>query len=122
VKPRLLALGAAALALLIGCSSSPPVSVPTPPPGAVVVVADNTAFTAPTVTAPAGEAFTVFFENRESEQHNVRIWDAANTSLAATEIFGGPAARTLDVAALAAGTYRLTCDVHPEMTAQLVAQ
>jgi plastocyanin len=109
-------------ASLVGCASSPPAPMPTPPPGAVVVAADNVAFATASVSAPAGTPFTVFFENRESEPHNVRVWDAANATLGATEIVGGPAARTLDVVALVPGTYRLTCDIHPEMTAQLLVE
>jgi plastocyanin len=96
--------------------------LPTPPPGAVVITVQGNAFITQHVTTPADEAFTLFFENHDNEPHNVRIWDAAGTSVAVTEIFSGPAARTIDVVALATGTYRLTCDVHPEMTAELVVQ
>ena len=109
---------AAALAACGGASAS----LPTPPPGAVVVVAEGTAFTTQHVTAPAGAAFTLFFENRDHELHNVRIWDAAGATVFPGEIVTGPVAIAEDVAALAAGTYRLTCDIHPDMTGELVAQ
>ena len=119
---RVVALFAATLALLIGCSSGPPAPVATPPPGAVVVTADHEAFVEQPVTAPAGVPFTLYFHNRENVPHNVRLWGASGASVAETEIFTGPAARVIDVAALAAGSYRLTCDIHPNMTAQLVVQ
>lgn len=107
-----------ALLVLAACGASAPMS--TPPPGAIVVTAEHEAFTTPSVIAPAGAAFTIFFENLDTSQHNVRIWKG-ETSLAATEIFGGPGARTLDVPALDPGDYRITCDIHPSMLAALSA-
>ena len=74
------------------------------------------------VTAPAATAFTIWFENRESVPHNVNVVDAGGTSLAKGDIFSGPAARPLDVPPLAPGNYRLICDVHPDMSAQLIAE
>jgi len=109
-----------AFAALAGCSSNPPAPIPSPPPGAVVVTAAQTRFLESRVEAPAGAAFTIYFENRDSADHNVHVWDAAGASVMAGQIFGGPAARTENVPALTAGTYRVTCDIHPEMTAELL--
>ena len=119
---RRAALAAGVLALAAACASSPPAPVASPPPGAVVVTADHEAFIEQQVVAPAGAPFTLYFENRESEPHNVRLWDASGASVAETEIVGGPTARMVDVAALQPGVYRLTCDVHPDMKSQLVVQ
>lgn len=118
-----LTLGAAGLlaAAIAGCGGAP-APLPTPPPGAVVITAQGNVFAPAQVTAPAGVAFTLFFENRDKEPHNVRLWDAAGAMVFPGEIFPGPAAKVESVPALAAGTYRITCDIHPDMTAQLVAQ
>jgi plastocyanin len=73
-------------------------------------------------TAPADAAFTLFLENHDNEPHNVHIWNAAGASVYPGEVIQGPAAKAEDVPALPAGTYRLTCDIHPGMTAELTVQ
>jgi plastocyanin len=88
----------------------------------VVVTAQGNAFIPAQVTAPADAAFTLFLVNKDGEPHNARIWDAAGTSVFAGEHFTGPAAKAEQIPALAAGTYRISCDIHPDMTGQLVAQ
>jgi plastocyanin len=102
--------------LLISCSSASPMS--SPPPGAVVVAATGDSFTTSLVTAAADGSFTIYFQINDSTQHDLRVWNG-DTSVAAPEGFGGPSARTLEVPALGAGTYRLTCDIHPSMQATL---
>jgi plastocyanin len=113
---------AASLALAAAACGGPAAPLPTAPPGAVVVVAQGTAFTTHDVTAPADSAFTLFFENRDHEPHNVRIWDAAGLTVFPGEIVTGPTAIAAQVAALPAGTYHFTCDIHPEMSGQLVVE
>ena len=108
-------------AALAACGGAP-APIPTPPPGAVVVIAQGTAFTTQNVTAPAATAFTLFFENRDAELHNVHISDAAGASVFMGQTFTGPKALVEQVPALAAGTYRFVCDVHPGMAGQLVAE
>ena len=77
----------------------------------------------PGLQAPAGEVFTIWFENKENVPHNVKVVDSAGALQGqAGEIFNGPAAQPLAVPALAAGTYSILCDVHPEMRSELVAQ
>ena len=118
-----LALAAAGLlAAAVAACGGAPVLLPTPPPGAVVIAAQGTAFVSRPYTAPADTAFTLFFENRDNEPHNVRVWNAANESVYSGEIVQGPAAKVEQVPALPAGTYRLTCDIHPDMTAELNVQ
>ena len=114
-----LAIAAAFVAL--GCESSP--TLPSsPPPGAIIVSASQQKFDQAVVSAPAATAFTIWFENRESVPHNVNVVDVAGASVAKGDIFSGPAARPLDVPPLAPGNYRLICDVHPDMSAQLIAE
>lgn len=102
-----------------GGASTP---LPTAPPGSVVITSQGTAFTTRNVTAPAGVAFTLFFENRDRELHNVHISDAAGATVFTGQAFTGPDSRAEQVPALAAGTYRFICDIHPDMAGQLVAQ
>ena len=109
---------AALLLLLAACGGPGPTS--TPPPDAVVITAAGEAFTTTAVKAPADSAFAIYFQITDSSQHNVRIWNGEAT-VAATEIFGGPSARVLEVPALNPGHYRLTCDIHPSMHGDLEA-
>ena len=64
----------------------------------------------------------MFLVNKDGEPHNARLWNAANVSVFAGAIVQGSAAKAEQVPALSAGTYRMTCDIHPEMTAQLNVQ
>ena len=103
---------------LVGCSSGP---AQTQPPGSVYLSARDIAFVESSVGGPAGEAFQVYFENLDSVPHNVNVVGSDGVSVAKTDVFNGPSGRILDVPALAAGTYKLYCEVHPEMKAELVA-
>lgn len=110
----------AALVLAVACSSSPAVPV-TPPPGAVQLFVDHLAFQPAPVTAPADRPFVLFFDNRDSVPHNVHIVDGYGQTVIIGDVLTGPAAQLDNVPSLAAGTYRLRCDVHPDMSAELVA-
>jgi plastocyanin len=111
----------AAAFVALGCTSSPTLPS-TPPPGAVMVSANQLQFEQAVVNVPASDVFTIWFENREAVPHNVNVLDAAGVSQAKGDIFTGPAARPLEVPALVPGNYRLICDVHPDMTAQVIAE
>ena len=87
-----------------------------------MVSANQSRFEQAVVSAPAADPFTIWFENRETVPHNVNVLDAAGASMAKGEVFSGPAARPLEVPALVQGNYRVICDVHPDMSAQLIAQ
>jgi plastocyanin len=113
------ALGATVLfAVACGGASAVPI---TPSPGAVVVAAVNLVFTPGSVRAPAGEGFELSFDNRDPVPHNARLVDGTGQTIVQTEVFTGPSARVEDVPALQAGTYKLLCDVHPEMSGELIA-
>jgi plastocyanin len=65
------------------------------------------------LAAPADVRFTIRFENREAESHNVDILDhPGGTSLFTGKIFKGPKTVTYKVNPLPAGTYYFRCDVH----------
>ena len=111
----------ATLIFAVACGGASAVPI-TPPPGAVVVAAENLVFTPGSVRAPAGEGFDLFFDNRDTVAHNVRLADGTGQTIVQTEVFTGPSARVADVPALEAGTYKLLCDVHPEMSGELIAE
>jgi len=88
----------------------------------VDIKASGIAFTTPNVTAPAGKAFTIHFDNQDNGvPHNVQVKDASGASVFKGEIFNGVAAKDYQVPALQAGTYSFVCDVHPNMTGTLTA-
>jgi mono/diheme cytochrome c family protein/plastocyanin len=105
-----------------GAPSAPAAS--TDPNAKVVTIsAQNIAFTTPTVTAPAGAAFTLSFDNQDAGiPHDVQIKDASGTQVFKTDVFPGVAKRDYPVPALKAGTYAFACTVHPNMTGTLTAQ
>lgn len=117
-------LGTAALAfalsVLTGCGGGSP-GAGTPPPGAVVITAQSEVFVPSSITAPAGQAFVLYFDNRDTSLHNVRVVDGSGATMFTGELFTGPSTRAANVPALAAGTYKLLCDVHPDMRGELVA-
>jgi plastocyanin len=95
---------------------------PAPGPGTTVELvappgADAEGFAQTELAAPAGEPFTIRFDNREAGvPHNVAVYEQADFSgqaLAATTPEAGPVTQDLEVPALDPGTYYFRCDVHP---------
>jgi plastocyanin len=82
------------------------------PPGAV-----SDGFAESEVTAPAGVAFTIAFDNQDpSQQHNVAIYPEGGEPPAifsGQPIVTGPAMVEYDVPPIEAGTYAFICEVHP---------
>lgn len=101
---------------------------PSEPSGTTVTIVATTAlrFDTPEVTAPAGQPFTLVFDNQDATApHNVVIQDGAGglVDIGDTTPFTGPEVRNYDVPALAAGTYPFLCQVHPTtMTGTLSAE
>lgn len=95
---------------------------PAAPPGGAVITAQNVAFDRRQLEVPAGRPFQLLFENREGAPHNVTIYDeGVDPPLFVGETFGGPGSRTYDVPALAPGSHRFRCDVHPDMSGTVTA-
>jgi len=93
--------------------------------GGVSISAVNIAFEQASVTAPAGKAFQISFDNKDAgTPHNVAIHkdNASGAEVFKGEIITGPATTTYDVPALDAGTYAFVCSVHPNMTGTLTVQ
>lgn len=87
------------------------------------IAAQNVAFDVNELTVPAGEPFTIEFDNREAVAHNVAILKGTEP-LFQGEIFTGPGVRTYVVDALPPGEYTFICQVHPiaAMTGTLTVQ
>jgi len=84
----------------------------TAPPGAA-----SEGFAETKLVAPAGQPFTIRFENQDAGiPHNVAVHaaeDFSDAPIAATPVQSGPVTQTLEVPALDPGTYFFRCDVHP---------
>ncbi len=93
------------------------------PSGDVTIEAKGVAFVQSSATAPAGKPFTIVFDNQDANvPHNIQVLDSAGASKFKGPIFSGVAAKVYDVPALAAGSYKFVCDVHPNMTGTLTVQ
>ncbi len=95
------------------------------PVGATLEVSASTptSFEQSSLEAPAGQAFTIHFTNKEAGvPHNVAIRDSSGNVLARTEIVTGPAEATVTVPALQPGSYTFFCQVHPNMQGALTVK
>jgi plastocyanin len=92
--------------------------------GTVEVTADNLAFSVETITAPAGEAFTVTFTNNESVPHNFSVYtEEGGDEIAIGNVIGEGETDEIAIDALEPGEYFFVCDVHAqEMTGTLVVE
>ena len=107
-----------------GASGSPAPAASTDPNAEVVTItASGVAFDPTEVTAPAGTAFTLSFDNQDAGiPHDVQVKDASGAVVFKTDVFPGAAKRDYSVPALAAGAYPFVCSVHANMTGTLTAQ
>jgi len=89
---------------------------------AVEVSAKNIAFNTKKLQAPANVGFKLQFENNEAAPHNVAILKAKGSPevLLREPPFPGPKKATWDVDPLPPGTYYFQCDVHPNMSGELI--
>ncbi len=91
----------------------------------VVLAAADIEFDPTSLTAPAGQPFTLRFHNQDAEiQHNVDIFDNdafTGEPVFAGEIVTGVTEIDYPVPALEAGAYSFRCVVHPTMTGELEA-
>jgi plastocyanin len=99
---------------LASCSGGQPTATVPIPSGAVLIRAVNTTFQPAALNAP-GQSFTLYFDNADSVSHNVALLGADGSRGFAGDIFSGPGQKVYNVSGLASGTYKLHCDVHPEM-------
>src|SRR6266542_3251386 len=92
--------------------------------GSVVnLKAQNIAFDPKSLTAPAGAAFQIAFDNQDNAtMHDVVIKDAGGKEVFKGDLVTGVAQKTYNVPALQAGSYTFVCTVHPTMTGTLEAK
>jgi len=133
----LLGAGLITLSLWKGLTGKPSEAGPAPPtttgggsPGgqgtcqptgaSLQLSAQNLSFSTNCLAAPANQAFTITFDNRDANiSHSVHIFsadpaqDPGARSMFMGGIFAGPATMTYHVPALPAGTYFFHCDIHP---------
>ncbi|HZA27088.1 MAG TPA: cupredoxin domain-containing protein [Actinomycetota bacterium] len=111
-------------------TTAAPTEQPTEPPACepagteLAIVAQGIAFDTDCLAAPAGQAFTIQFDNQDQAlPHNVAIYSSGpppSDPLFQGEIFPGPDSRTYEVDALDAGQLYFQCDVHPNMNGTFV--
>ena len=116
---RIHGVAAAALLLLAGCSGGggpKPEATCSPAGSALQIAAKNVAYDRDCLAAPAGQAFTITFQNDDAGTlHNVSILTTTGGStLFKGEITTGIKTVTYHVPALKPGTYHFHCDVHPD--------
>lgn len=104
-----------------GGQGGPATPAPSTAGEAVSVVAEGNLFVQQQVSAPAGEAFPLAFDNRDSVPHNVALIDGDGAQVFSGQVFTGRKTVTEAVPALVAGDYRMICAVHPDMTGTLTA-
>jgi plastocyanin len=72
----------------------------------------DTAFDATCLAAPADAAFTIRFDNEDSDSHNLDI-QKGGVSVFAGDVVIGPKVVTYRVDPLPPGAYTFRCDIHP---------
>ena len=91
--------------------------------GSVDISADDLAFDANVIQAPAGEAFTVSFTNNEAVPHNFSVYtEEGGEAIAQGEIINEGQTDEVEIEALEPGEYFFVCDLHPEMTGTIVVE
>jgi cytochrome c oxidase subunit II len=89
------------------------------------VVAQAIQFDTTCLAAPAGQDFTILFDNRDPDQHNVAIYTTPEAAepVFVGEIFPGPDTQTYEVPAIEeTGDLFFRCDVHPGMNGTFVVK
>ena len=89
--------------------------------GTVEITAADLAFSANTIEAPAGEAFTITLVNNDTAPHNISIYtEEGGDAIVEGAVINGGETTEVQVEALDAGEYFFLCDIHPEMNGTVV--
>lgn len=80
----------------------------------LTLTASGTKFNTDCLAAPAGQAFKINYDNKDSITHNIQILESHSASEALFDAGLIPQGmKTLDVPALKAGTFAFHCKIHP---------
>jgi plastocyanin len=91
--------------------------------GAAEIVSADLAFNADTITAPAGQAFTITLVNNDTVPHNFSVYtEEGGEVIAQGEIINQGETDPVEIAALEPGEYYFVCDLHTEMNGTLVVE
>jgi plastocyanin len=92
-----------------------PTSVCEPSGTTLSITASGTKFDKDCLAAPANQAFTINYDNKDQLAHNIVILQShsATDAMFKADLFRGPATKTFDVPALTSGTYAFHSDSNP---------
>lgn len=92
--------------------------------GLAEISADDLEFDATTITAPAGQPFTIAFTNMEGVPHNVSVYvEEGGELIAGGDIINEGETDEVEIEGLSAGEYFFVCDLHAgEMTGTIVVE
>jgi plastocyanin len=99
-----------------GASGAPASGAPGgPPPGSIPVTAQGFAFLEKTLEVPAGQPFTIWFDNKDAAgtPHDVELRATDGSVLKEVPPTDGGKAQAYQYDALQAGTYTYICSIHP---------
>lgn len=102
-----------------GATSASPIPVPS---GAVVLKAADIKFAPTHLSVAAGQPFVLYFDNADSAQHNVVIVAGDGTRVFVGDVLAASTQHVDNIPTLAAGTYKLICDIHSNMSGSLEVQ
>ena len=82
---------------------------------ALTITASATKFDKDCLAAPANQAFTINYDNKDQLAHNIVILQShsAPDAMFKADLFRGPATKTFSVPAMAPGTYAFHSDSNP---------
>ena len=91
--------------------------------GVVLLTAEDLAFDASVIQAPAGAAFTISFTNNDSAPHNVSVYtEEGGDQIATSDPINQGETLEVEVPAQDAGEYFFVCDIHPDMNGTIVVE
>jgi plastocyanin len=80
----------------------------------LTITASNTKFDKDCLAAPASQAFTINYDNKDQVTHNIQILESHSASEALFDAGLIPnGTKSLNVPALKAGTFAFHCKIHP---------
>jgi plastocyanin len=84
---------------------------------ALTLVAENHKYDNDCLAVTEGESFTIRFDNRDSDRHNVALLPShtSTETIFAGDILAGPKSTVYAAPKMRVGTYHFHCEVHPNL-------